>query len=128
MSLARFQRSLPRDDQRTAAFLLAVRRASGGASYEPYRQDSTPWHAAMAAKYAHATAPLRRLADRYVVEAALAVANGDAVPDHVAAAFAELPDGDGSAPTSSAIRSNEPSTTSPRRSCSPGARVRCSTA
>jgi exoribonuclease R len=45
----------------------------------------------MAAMYAHATAPLRRLADRYVVEAALAVANGAAVPDHVEAAFAELP-------------------------------------
>ena len=48
-------------------------------------------HAAVAAPYAHATAPLRRLADRYVVEAALAVANGRAVPEHVAAAFARLP-------------------------------------
>jgi exoribonuclease R len=45
----------------------------------------------MAATYTHATAPIRRLADRYVVEAALAVANGDAVPDHVAAAFTALP-------------------------------------
>ncbi len=45
----------------------------------------------MAATYVHATAPLRRLADRYVVEAALAVANGHAVPDHVEAAFSELP-------------------------------------
>jgi exoribonuclease R len=46
----------------------------------------------MAATYAHATAPLRRLADRYVLEAALAVAAGRAVPDDVAAAFARLPD------------------------------------
>jgi exoribonuclease R len=91
MSLARFQRSLPPHDQRTAAFLLAVRRASGGASYRPFTPGEKPWHAAMAAMYAHATAPLRRLADRYVVEAALAVANGDAVPDHVEAAFAGLP-------------------------------------
>ena len=45
----------------------------------------------MAATYAHATAPLRRLADRYVVEATLAVANGRAVPDDVQAAFAGLP-------------------------------------
>ena len=45
----------------------------------------------MAATYAHATAPLRRLADRYVVEAALAVANGDAVPEHVERRSAELP-------------------------------------
>jgi exoribonuclease R len=45
----------------------------------------------MAATYAHATAPLRRLADRYVVEAALAVANGRAVPEPVSAAFEKLP-------------------------------------
>jgi exoribonuclease R len=45
----------------------------------------------MAATYAHATAPLRRLADRYVLEAALAVAGGRAVPDDVAAAFDRLP-------------------------------------
>jgi exoribonuclease R len=91
MSLARFQRSLPAGDQRSAAFLLAVRRAAGGASYRPYDESVKPWHAAMAATYAHATAPLRRLADRYVVEAALAVANGDAVPAHVEAAFTALP-------------------------------------
>jgi len=90
-SLAEFQRSLSTAEPRAAAFLLAVRRAGGGASYAPYRPDATPWHAAMAATYAHATAPLRRLADRYVVEAMLAIANGRAVPDEVTAAFADLP-------------------------------------
>jgi exoribonuclease R len=90
-SLADFQRGLRTDDPRAAAFLLAVRRAGGGASYEPYSQDATPWHAAMAAAYAHATAPLRRLADRYVVEAVLAIANGQVVPDEVTAAFGDLP-------------------------------------
>ena len=50
-----------------------------------------PWHAPMAATYAHATAPLRRLADRYVVRAALAVANGQPVPLAVSAAFEQLP-------------------------------------
>jgi exoribonuclease R len=45
----------------------------------------------VAATYAHATAPLRRLADRYVVRAALAVANGQAVPPEVADAFERLP-------------------------------------
>ena len=90
-SLADFQRGLPTDDPRAAAFLLAVRRAGGGASYEPYSRDATPWHAAMAASYAHATAPLRRLADRYVVEAVLAIANGRVVPDEVIAAFGDLP-------------------------------------
>jgi exoribonuclease R len=45
----------------------------------------------MAATYAHATAPLRRLADRYVIEAMLAIANGRPVPDEVTAAFTTLP-------------------------------------
>ena len=35
-SLADFQRSLPTTDPRAAAFLIAVRRAGGGARYEPY--------------------------------------------------------------------------------------------
>ncbi|WP_240913838.1 hypothetical protein [Sphingomonas sp. HDW15A] len=38
----------------------------------------------------HATAPLRRLADRYVVEAALSVANGKPVQPEIAAAFEPL--------------------------------------
>lgn len=92
LNLLEFQRTLPDDDPRTHAFLLAVRRASGGASYEPYREGVEPWHAAMAATYAHATAPLRRLADRYVVDAALAVANGRPVPDAVEAAWERLPE------------------------------------
>jgi exoribonuclease R len=91
LSLLEFQRTLPAGDPRTAAFLIAVRRAGGGASYQPYVDGSKPWHAAMAATYTHATAPLRRLADRYVIEAALAVANGRAVPGHVAEAFEQLP-------------------------------------
>ena len=91
-SLAEFQRSLSTHDPRAAAFLIAVRRAGGGASYAAYvRGGDRPWHAAMAATYAHATAPLRRLADRYVVEATLAIANGRPVPEDVAAAFAALP-------------------------------------
>jgi exoribonuclease R len=45
----------------------------------------------MAATYAHATAPLRRLADRYVVRCALAIANGQPVPQAVIDAFARLP-------------------------------------
>lgn len=91
MPLAAFERSLPRDDPRTSAFLIAVRRAAGGASYAPYDPDERPWHAAVAATYAQATAPLRRLQDRYVIEAALAVANGQPVPEQVLAGFERLP-------------------------------------
>ena len=91
MSATDFEHSLPHDDPRTSAFLLAMRRASGGAGYAPYGDGERPWHAAVAATYAQATAPLRRLQDRYVIEAALAVANGRRVPDEVEAAFADLP-------------------------------------
>ena len=75
-----------------AAMMMAIRRASQSAGYEPFRDGVTPWHAAVAAPYAHVTAPLRRLADRYVVEATLAVANGQPVPDSAQAAFEKLPD------------------------------------
>jgi exoribonuclease R len=45
----------------------------------------------MGATYAHATAPLRRLADRYVIEATLLIANGQPVPAELAAIFQQLP-------------------------------------
>ena len=91
ISLRDLHRTLDAGSPKGAALLLAIRRAGGGASYVPYIAGQRPWHAAMAATYVHATAPLRRLADRYVVMAALAVANGRPVPDHVQAAFPGLP-------------------------------------
>ena len=90
-SLDQFSRTLDGTDPRAAAFMLAIRRAGNGASYAPYREGETPWHAAVAATYAQATAPLRRLADRYVIRAALAVANGQPVPAAVTDAFTRLP-------------------------------------
>lgn len=91
MPLEQFERRLDPTHPAEGAFMLAVRRAGDGASYVPYRPGETPWHAAMAATYAHATAPLRRLADRYVLRAVHAVANGQPVPDAVTEAFARLP-------------------------------------
>jgi exoribonuclease R len=90
-TLAQFERKLQSGDPKQAAFMLAVRRANNGASYTPYRKGIVPWHAAMGATYAHATAPLRRLADRYVIRATLAIANGHPVEDAVTEAFAKLP-------------------------------------
>jgi exoribonuclease R len=65
-----------------AAFAMAIRRAGGGARYMQWpapqvpsdvknqnaSQTLKPWHSAIAASYAHATAPMRRLADRYVLD------------------------------------------------------------
>ncbi|MBN8815882.1 MAG: RNB domain-containing ribonuclease [Sphingomonas sp.] len=91
VDLEPFERTLDPADPKQAAFMLAIRRAGRGASYVPYQEGVTPWHAAMAATYAHATAPLRRLADRYVVMATLAIANGQPVTALLTDAFAKLP-------------------------------------
>ncbi|TGX54400.1 RNB domain-containing ribonuclease [Sphingomonas gei] len=90
--LAQFEATLDGSNPKQAAFMLAVRRAGQGASYQPFQQGVVPWHAAVAATYAHATAPLRRLADRYVIRATLAVTNGQPVPEGVTEAFAKLPE------------------------------------
>jgi exoribonuclease R len=92
MGLEERARSLDPNDPRQAAFMLAIRRTGSHASYAQFHAGERPWHSAMRATYVHATAPLRRLADRYIVEATLAVANGQAVPDSVSSAFARLPD------------------------------------
>lgn len=90
-SLAQFELTLDPHDAKQAAFMLAVRRAGLPASYVPFQEGDAPWHAAMAATYAHATAPLRRLADRYVVDTTLAIANGRPVPPAATQAFEKLP-------------------------------------
>jgi VacB/RNase II family 3'-5' exoribonuclease len=90
--LKAFEAGLNGADPRQAAFMTAVRRAGPGASYAPYVPGAVPWHAAMAATYAHATAPLRRLADRYVIEAALQLASGQAVSDELNGVFQRLPE------------------------------------
>jgi exoribonuclease R len=90
-TLKEFEDSLAASDPRHAAFMTAVHRAGPGASYAPYQEGVTPWHSAMAATYAHSTAPLRRLADRYVIEATLQIMAGQAVSGELNAAFQELP-------------------------------------
>ncbi|WP_118857615.1 RNB domain-containing ribonuclease [Sphingomonas mesophila] len=90
IGLEQFERGLDPADPKHAAFMLAIRRAGQDAGYAPFQPGVVPWHSAVAATYVHATAPLRRLADRYVNEAALAVANGRSVPEPIEAAFAPL--------------------------------------
>ena len=96
-TLAQFERTVDQRSVAGAAFQLAVRRSGSAAFYAPYSPGHTPWHAALGATYTHATAPMRRLADRYVLEAALAVANAVPVPQSCSEAFARLPDSMGAA-------------------------------
>ncbi len=48
-------------------------------------------HAGVAAPYAHVTAPLRRLVDRYGSTLCVALSNGQPVPDWISAALPRLP-------------------------------------
>jgi exoribonuclease R len=76
-----------------AALLTLATRLLRGAAYTAF--DGTvpeqPRHSAVASVYAHCTAPLRRLADRYVSEVCLALCAGTAVPDWARAALPALP-------------------------------------
>ncbi|WP_248963140.1 RNB domain-containing ribonuclease [Sphaerisporangium perillae] len=76
-----------------AAFLKEATVLLRGAGYTAFNgeppKDAT--HAAVAAPYAHVTAPLRRLVDRYGTEVCLAVAEGVPVPEPVQEALAALP-------------------------------------
>lgn len=93
-SAGTFLASLPRGDVRTLALNTAATRLLRGADYcvfdgtLPATEDQ--WHAGVGDVYAHATAPLRRLVDRFVAECCLAIATGRPVPDEVRAALPEV--------------------------------------
>jgi exoribonuclease R len=79
---------------RAAAFLDQAAELMRGAGYTPFdgNMPRDPGHGAVAAPYAHVTAPLRRLADRYATEVCLALHGGRAVPRWARDALARLPD------------------------------------
>jgi exoribonuclease R len=78
---------------RGAAFLDQAAELLRGAGYTAF--DGTApeetGHGGVGAPYAHVTAPLRRLADRYATEACLALHDGREVPDWVRDALPRLP-------------------------------------
>ncbi|SEE62171.1 RNB domain-containing ribonuclease [Ruania alba] len=76
-----------------AAFLQEATSLFRGAGYLTFDGDLPPDspHSAIASEYAHVTAPLRRLVDRYGLEICLAATAGTDVPDWVRAALADLP-------------------------------------
>jgi VacB/RNase II family 3'-5' exoribonuclease len=77
-----------------AALLTLATRLLRGAAYTAFDGEvpAQPMHSAVAATYAHCTAPLRRLADRYVSEVCLALCAGTPVPDWARAALPALPE------------------------------------
>jgi hypothetical protein len=76
-----------------AAAMHEATAVGGAAGYTVFdgAAPTDAGHFAVAADYAHATAPLRRLQDRYVSECCLAACAGTPVPDWVRAALPDLP-------------------------------------
>ncbi|MEU1418695.1 RNB domain-containing ribonuclease [Kitasatospora sp. NPDC005751] len=80
-----------------AAFLNECTGLLRGAGYRAFDEarglpaPADPVHAALAAPYAHCTAPLRRLGDRFAQEVCAAVAAGEEVPDWVREALPGVP-------------------------------------
>lgn len=76
-----------------AAVLVAAARTLRGSGYVAFQgtAPASAGHSAIAAPYAHVTAPLRRLADRYAGEICLAACAGTPVPEWVLTQLDALP-------------------------------------
>ncbi|MEV4512977.1 RNB domain-containing ribonuclease [Dactylosporangium sp. NPDC049525] len=81
-------------DPRAQALIDQAAEMMRGAGYTPFDGEAPqqPLHGAVAAPYAHVTAPLRRLADRYVTEVCLALHAGVEVPAWAREALPRLPE------------------------------------
>jgi exoribonuclease R len=89
-----FIRSLDPSRPADAAMVVACTTLLRGAGYAAFRgslPDQTE-HAALASSYAHVTAPLRRLVDRYGLEICSALCAGTDVPGWVLEGMDDVPD------------------------------------
>ncbi len=90
---AEFIRSLDPSRPADAAMVVActgLLRGAGYSSFDGHPPDQ-PQHAALASTYAHVTAPLRRLVDRYGLEVCAALCAGTPVPAWTRDGLAALP-------------------------------------
>jgi exoribonuclease R len=88
-----FIRTLDPAQPHHAAMVVACTRLLRGSGYVAFDGEvpADPQHAALASEYAHVTAPLRRLGDRYAGEVCLALCAGEEVPDWVTERIHDLP-------------------------------------
>ncbi|CAN7354836.1 RNB domain-containing ribonuclease [Microbacterium maritypicum] len=88
-----YLRGLDRADPMTLPVLEAASSLFRGAGYLVFDGEApgAAVQAAIAAPYAHATAPLRRLVDRWALAICLAAANGEPAPEWARASLGELP-------------------------------------
>jgi exoribonuclease R len=89
-----FLRTLDARDPKHAAMLVACTRLLRGSGYATFDGElpGLTEHAALASEYAHVTAPLRRLVDRYAGEVCVALCADRPVPDWVHEALPTLPE------------------------------------
>ena len=94
VSYGEFLRSLDRKNPRHLALIFEATVLFRGSGYTFMRGEvpAERTHAAVAAPYAHVTAPLRRLVDRYGLIIAHALENGETVPQWVTDTLPRLPD------------------------------------
>lgn len=76
-----------------AAMVVACTRLLRGSGYVAFDGETPaePQHSALASEYAHVTAPLRRLGDRYAGEVCVALCAGEEVPGWVLERLHDLP-------------------------------------
>jgi exoribonuclease R len=89
-----FIRSLDVSRPNHAAMVVACTRLLRGSGYVGFDGElpDQAQHSALASEYAHVTAPLRRLVDRYALEICVALCAGEDVPDWVLTKLHDLPD------------------------------------
>ena len=89
-----FVRSLDPAIPAHAAMLNACTELFRGAGYTAFDGElpANTRHAALATDYAHVTAPLRRLVDRFAGEVCVALSAGQSVPDWARTALPALPE------------------------------------
>jgi len=89
-----FLRRLDRTNPRHIALVHEATALFRGAGYTPFEGETPdqPLHSAVAAPYAHVTAPLRRLVDRFGLVICAALSAGQEVPGWVREALPTLPD------------------------------------
>jgi exoribonuclease R len=89
-----FIRGLDSRKPAEAALITACARLLRGSGYLAFDGEvpADPVHAALASEYAHVTAPLRRLGDRYAGEICVALCAGTDVPSWVLTKLSELPE------------------------------------
>ncbi|KRA32360.1 MULTISPECIES: RNB domain-containing ribonuclease [unclassified Nocardioides] len=93
MDYPAFIRSLDPAKSAHQAMVVACTRLLRGSGYAAFDGElpEQTLHSAIAAEYAHVTAPLRRLGDRYAGEVCLAICAGEPVPQWVTDALPGLP-------------------------------------